>query len=303
MKGQFDLTPELQDQIIFAMENQTETFLLDTESLLLVTEAQIPEERREYCLPIPDWNPSDGYQLMDSFTGVLRNPIYRERLRAILNSGRGVFRGFKNVLREREDLEKAWFAHKDREMKRRVRAWYDELCEYWGVESLGEEPEDMEDLFQDEFSMESFAPARGELEDVFKSFYAELYRELRPTLTEHILEQFYRGRRTPDIAFRALSPDGSSCAWLTMQLDRVGDDLYGTISALYVLPEYRGAGIASGLLDSVLTYAYENQIHTVVLVLPPEGEVLRANLDRRGFETAGPCMLLDVEHWFYEQQQ
>ncbi|MDC7238986.1 MAG: GNAT family N-acetyltransferase, partial [Spirochaetales bacterium] len=137
MKGQFDLTPELQDQIIFAMENQTETFLLDTESLLLVTEAQIPEERREYCLPIPDWNPSDGYQLMDSFTGVLRNPIYRERLRAILNSGRGVFRGFKNVLREREDLEKAWFAHKDREMKRRVRAWYDELCEYWGVESLG----------------------------------------------------------------------------------------------------------------------------------------------------------------------
>ncbi len=303
MKGQFELTPELQDQIIFAMENQTGNFLLDTESLMIVQLDQVSEERRALCQPLPVWNPSDGYQLMDSFTGTLRNPIYRERLRAILNSGRGVFRGFKNVLKEREDLEKAWFAHKDREMKRRVRSWYDELCDFWGIESLGEEPEETDDLFLDEFSMEAFVPGEEELAPVMRNYQSEIYKEQSDSLRALMVSQFHTPRRSPEIAFRALSPDGSSCGYLTMLLDRTGDDLNATVSSLYVLPEYRGAGIASGLLDSALDYSYQNHVVNILLVLPPEGEVLRANLNRRGFKVMGPCMLLDVENWFYEQQQ
>ncbi len=297
MTTRFKLTPELMDQIIFAMENQTMEFYLDPESLLLVSKDELDSSLTpEGLIELPDWNPSDGYQLMDSFTVVLRNPVYRERLRQILSSGRGVFRGFKNVLKERPDLEKLWFAHKDREMKRRVRLWYGELCEFWGVESLGLEPEETGDLFLDEFSMEE-SGADEESAETFRRLYEqELYLDYPEGVRRLLLNSpcMTDGRQ---ILFKALSPEGSVCALLAFSLK----DEYAVLTCFYVLPEYRGAGVASGLLDRASHSCYEKGASFMIISLPPEGEVLRHNLSRRGFRDTGGWQILDLKSWFYEQ--
>lgn len=295
MTARFKLTPELTDQIIFAMENQTKDFFLDPGTLMVVSEDQVDQmDSRDDLVELPDWNPSDGYQLMDSFTGILKNPVYRERLRQILNSGRGVFRGFKNVLKERPDLEKLWFAHKDREMKKRVRLWYGELCEFWGVESLGEEPEDTEDLFLDEFSMdESGEELPVELLSLFEQ---ELYRDYPEALRRLLLNS----PSVPDgaqVCFKALSPEGTVCGILGF----VMKDEYAVLNCLYVLPEYRGAGIASGLLDTASRSCYEKGASHLIVSLPPEGGMLSENLKRRGFRNAGAWRILDLQTWYYEQ--
>ncbi len=301
MSRQFKLSPELVDQIIFAMENQNETFLLDTTRMLIVPESgTVPTDD---LIPLPSWKPSDGYQLMDSFTGILKNPIYRERLRHILNTGRGVFRGFKNVIKERPDLEKAWFAHKDREMKKRVRNWYAELCDYWGVESMGEEPEETEDLFLDDFTMEEI-PADGEdLAAARGALLGELYRNCSPSLKALLTESGIWKHGTPDFAVRALSPDGSSCGFASLKMEQYGTDLYALIDCLYILPEFRGAGIASGLLDYLSEACFRNKVKSLLIQLPPGGGILRENLERRGFLAVEPFLILDIEKWFYEQQQ
>jgi GNAT superfamily N-acetyltransferase len=302
MAEQFKLTPELIDQIIFAMENQKESFVLDTESLVLYTASSADKSRKDFLLPVPDWTPSDGYHLMDSFAISLKNPVYRERLREILNSGRGVFRGFKNVLKERSDLENAWFLHKDREMKRRVRNWYAELCEYWGIESLGDEPEEIDDLFLDDFSMELIPSDDEILEQIRVSLRNELYRDSPEGLKTMLLRHHYDPQRTADLAVGATSPDGSICGVISVYLDNEDNKIYAALDSLYVLPEYRGAGIAAGLLDYLLDHCYHNSVETILLILPPEGEVLSRSLERRGFKALGPCLLLNLEKWYYEQQ-
>lgn len=302
MAEQFKLTSELTDQIIFAMENQKESFVLDTESLVLSSTSLADESRKEFLLNVPDWTPSDGYQLMDSFATSLKNPIYRERLREILNSGRGVFRGFKNVLKERSDLENAWFLHKDREMKRRVRNWYAELCDYWGIESLGEEPEELDDLFLDDFSIELISTNEEILEQIGESFRNELYMDSPDGLRSMLLRHHYDPQRTADLAVGARSPDGSLCGVISLFLDTEEEKIYAAFDSFYVLPEYRGAGIAAGLLDYLLEHCYHNRVESILLILPPEGEVLRRSLERRGFKIIGPCLLLNLEHWYYEQQ-
>ncbi|MDA3957631.1 N-acetyltransferase [Oceanispirochaeta sp.] len=300
MSQQFKLTTELMDQIIFAMENQNESFLLDSLSLMIIPDTG--EESDPNAIPLPAWNPSDGYQLMDSYTGILKNPIYRERLRTILNTGRGVFRGFKNVLKERPDLEKAWFAHKDREMKRRVHLWYSELCDYWGVESEGEEPEDISDLFHDDFSMEMTNPESEEFQAAQDSLIDEIFSESSLSLKELLIAYSPLNCKPSEYAVRAQSPDGSGCGFIGLNLESRGNDLYAILNCLYILPEYRGAGIASGLLDYVSEYCFHSKVNSLLVQLPPEGEVLRENLERRGFKQIGPYLLLEVEHWYYEQQ-
>ena len=147
---EFELTQELADQIVFAMENQNEFFCLDTDTLIIVP-AERSKENPERFIRIPDWKPSDGFYLMEKFISLLRNPVFREKLKSCLTEGRGVFRKFKNILKEREDIERLWFNFKDKEMKLRVSSWYNDFCEFRGYNALVIESEETSDLILSDF--------------------------------------------------------------------------------------------------------------------------------------------------------
>ena len=310
MPRHFKMTPEIMDQVIFGMENQNEDMVLDCENALVMprtavkadAEGDDPEEERYFDLP--RWTPSDGFRVMEGFAGALKNPIYRERLRQILNSGRGVFRGFKNVLKERPDLEKKWFLYKERFMKQRVKEWYTDLCGYWEARDAGEEPVEMDDLFQEEFSIQA---AEGRDPDFLKgrqAFFEEIYREAPPNLRKILEHQSNWRGRPADLVLKSLTPEGSFCGMLSAFIDECydfeGEQAFLFLDALFVLPEFRGAGIASGLMDKAAELCHDKGISRMVSFIPPEGDVMVENLKRKGFNPFCSTMTLDIQGWYYE---
>jgi GNAT superfamily N-acetyltransferase len=100
---------------------------------------------------LPEWGPANGFGLMENFTASLKNPPAQKRLSAALNRGRGVFRAFKDAIAEFPEVEKMWFAHKERALEKTVHTWYAGLCEERGIQKIGEEPEETDELIKEDF--------------------------------------------------------------------------------------------------------------------------------------------------------
>ncbi len=119
-------------QLTFCMEDQSSSYLIDLEEQIIINEyfddfdKDLYEENPDRFLAIPDWTPSDGFRTMEKFVSTLKNEYYREKLRRVLQSGKGVFRQFKDVLSEQPALEHLWYDFKDREIRRTIFKWYEE---------------------------------------------------------------------------------------------------------------------------------------------------------------------------------
>jgi len=149
------LTDEFLYQMIFCMEDQANEYCLDLKEGTLVQEEfieQRKEEEPQRFLEIPQWFPSDGFRTMEKFVSTLRNPVYRERLRDVLQSGKGVFRQFKDVLHDFPPLERLWFYYKDKEIRHKIHLWYERNDEAFRLARLGDAPEDgPENLLLEDF--------------------------------------------------------------------------------------------------------------------------------------------------------
>ena len=128
-----------------------------TPVLLKKTEVSNPDSDRYYSLPV--WDSISGFKLMEQFVTALKNALVADKLRNILSSGKGVFRNFKNVLKEYPEIEKQWFSFKEQKMKQVILSWYNDLRDFWGLEHLGFEPEENSELVQDDFFFRSFQEA------------------------------------------------------------------------------------------------------------------------------------------------
>jgi GNAT superfamily N-acetyltransferase len=160
----FALTQELLDDIIFWMEDQNADGVIDVETGRLIhtkgehaenggsTEIRAGQDKvPDGYRKLPAWGPPDGFGIMEDFTASLQNPPARKKLAAALNRGKGVFRAFKDVLAEFPEVEKRWFAYKDEALKKAVYAWYAALCEDAGIEKIGVEPEETDELVDEDF--------------------------------------------------------------------------------------------------------------------------------------------------------
>ena len=172
----FELSEQLQSDIMHAMENQTEELIFDSQTGNLVSayDINICDSSRYYTLP--EWNSADGYRIMEKFAYSLRNPPIRTMLHDVLLSGKGVFRGFKTALKPYPEIERLWLQFKHHQMLLVIKEWYNTIRVSWGLEKLGEEPEDTENLIQDDFilryadiekDLDFFAAAMVEQKKVF----------------------------------------------------------------------------------------------------------------------------------------
>ncbi len=304
MAEPFKMTPELMDQVIFGMENQKESMVLDSETGLVIPVSSLTREELEgdRYYQLPSWEPADGFQLMEGFAGALQNPIYRERLRQILNAGRGVFRGFKNVLKERPDLEKKWFLYKERYMKQRVKEWYSDLWGYWDALAAGEEPVEVEDLFQEEFTLVRAESSDDRIGEYREACFLELYKDYPENLQALLIRQMNWRNRMPDFILLSLTPSERISGILTAFSEESGGEVFLQLDCLYVLPDYRGAGIASGLIDRASRDASLEGVSRFLIPLPPEGAVLNENLKRKGFCPVSTTLIQDVQKWYYESE-
>ena len=146
----FPLTGSLFADILNALENQEQSFLIDAESRTLVHADGITSDGIRYY-SLPEWDSAAGFALRTEFADKLRAPLAKKELQRVLHSGRGVFKSFKNVLKEFPQVEKLWHLYKNKSMQRFIGSWYNSLREIWGLEQLELEPEENGDLLHDDF--------------------------------------------------------------------------------------------------------------------------------------------------------
>lgn len=160
---QFELSDEIINQIIFSMEDQNGRYVFDSENNTLTAVSTVPDgdPDRYYALPI--WDSVDGFKMMERFVASLRNPPVKEKLRAVLFAGKGVFRGFKDILKSSPEVENLWFAFKEKALRREIIGWYNTLCDSWGAEKIGAEPEETDELVCSDFTFREGQDASDEV--------------------------------------------------------------------------------------------------------------------------------------------
>jgi len=261
------------DEILFFMEDQDGDFALDTQEGIVVStddDAYDNEDEDRY-LSLPNWGPSNGFRLMEHFTAGLHNALAREELSAALNRGRGVFRAFKDTLTRYPEIEKLWFDYKDREMKREVISWYNALRETWGLELIGEEPEDIAGLAQEDFRFREGTPQDSALAE-------ELRRDCAS-------ENFGMGEWAfpGDMAFVAETAGGEFAGYVSA----VRNGGYLRICAVEVSAEYRGLGLGKALVARLLEQIDSEKKTCVIIDLPAGQEHFSRALLREDFK---PCV-------------
>ncbi|MDR2921734.1 MAG: GNAT family N-acetyltransferase [Treponema sp.] len=279
---QFELTPALIDEILFFMEDQHGEFLVDTQEGIVISaddEEFDNEADDDRYISLPEWDSSEGFRMMGHFTATLRNALVREELSAALDRGRGVFRAFKNTLSRYPETEKLWFAYKEREMKRVIVSWYNALRESWGLELIGEEPEDIEGLALEDFNFREGAEGdRHRAEKLHQSCAGECGGA-------DILSGMGGWVFPGDISFVAETAGGDFAGYISAQ--RSSEALL-RICALETEREYRGLGLGKELVARLLEKADSLNIANVVIDLPAGQEFFSRALLRESFR---PCVM------------
>lgn len=272
VRMRFELSAALVDQILFAMEDQDRRSYVDTQEVVVVDEDEVEgiSEEGDRWIGIPEWKPPDGFRLMERFAASLKNPPVRNSLSSALDRGRGVFRAFKDALSRHPEVERLWFAFKEQEMRKRIRLWYNALLAEWGMETLGDEPEDTDDLIQEDFLFISAvtgeplsrAPSAAALPPGYPAVYAETARGDFAGYIAAVPEY----RNTPEGQLRI---------------------------AVDVAPEFQGLGVGERLLEELIEGLRDGPFAAVDIELPRSFDPFSRVLARCGFVPVSTRYRLD----------
>ncbi|AEE16049.1 GNAT family N-acetyltransferase [Treponema brennaborense] len=296
----FALSDELVSQIIFAMENQNGAFVLDAETASLVeNDRTLPTDESRYYV-LPEWDSSCGFRMMERFVSMQRNAQLKQQLRSVLFSGKGVFRNFKNVLKSFPEAEKQWFAFKEKEMARHIMQWYNTLREARGLEKLGDEPEESEDLVHDDFVFrgyrkdtdeEAFAVAANA---IMGEFEIQWPGEIGIALSD--LWQQKCGMADPgsfvSIVAETVNGDFAGCVAASPYPSYTRKTVL--LTAFFVLQNYRGLGIGKELLTLILAELKTRGVRWVLLADMVIPDFLVPCLLRCGFSSCGGGYIADI---------
>lgn len=247
----FALTDELTTSIISAMENQESDFLVDAQSGILVESTGGADDKRFYCLP--EWDAPDGFAMREAFVARLHSPIAKDALQQVLHSGRGVFRNFRDVIKNYPEVDKRWHIFKRNAMSARINEWYDSLCEIWGLEKLDHFSESDESLVHDDFSFAKY-DSSADMDEILLNVSACFKDDdTLPGYVQNFMYDLWRGGfKSADSAgqagfvCRSLSDDFAGC--ITASSFSASQEKVTVITCFFVTEQYRGLGIAAELL-------------------------------------------------------
>ncbi len=293
----FALTERLADEILQALENQEQKFLVDAQNSILVSVENFSADEDSF-FSLPEWNSSDGFALMEDFVSTLHSPIAKDELQQILHSGRGVFRNFKDTLKKYPEVEKLWHRFKNRKMRLYINGWYNQLREIWGLEKLDHEPEETGDLIQDDFNFESYSSSNHEevLFNLKNAASGEIENsaseELKRALFDLWIQQFEEGNLQTQIGIVCHSNSDEFAGCITAKpvygkTNSRGTDKIVVLTSFYVLEKFRGLGIGSELLELFINTLKDQKKKWVLLTNTIIPDSLMPLLIRNGFERMG----------------
>ncbi len=304
---EFSLTDEIINQITFAMEDQQHNFLINRKTGEIIRKADekrsADKEDQEYAA-IPGWRPINGYYLMEKFVSSLRNPVFRDRLREALSSGKGVFRSFKDHLKKNKEVENLWFIFKDREMRQIVWRWYDEQRELAGLEKLGPVPEKFEDLALSDFSIkegdkEHLEPALK----LDKKAFSKAFPDADPDQVETVYTQKRKlepGLLDPKsllLVIESPMKEFAGFAWGVEKTGPFSEGMLLKIIQVAVVEHYRGLGLGQMLMRRLLQEAHNRGYERLSVELVEASLSLGSFFESLGFKTCSQTLEFDLENW------
>lgn len=299
------LSDEFMYQLIFCMEDQANSYVLDLADGTLIQKEDLTEADRkddERFLDLPQWRPADGFRVMEKFVASLRNPIYRQQLHDALARGKRVFREFKNVLKQEPAIERLWFYFKEKEIKKVVYAWYEQLTEVLYLKALGEPEENMTELILSDFIV-SYDQSRWtkQIHEVGKTRLKVEFSSLGYPLSKLLAQEYedsWDEFGSDWLMVFIESPSGDFAGFIGAQPILVdGTALVYSVKHLYVEPRFRGLGIFKLLADTLCDRAEEAGAERIVMEVSGKASVLASTLVHRGFSLIGERFALDLAKW------
>mgnify|MGYP002514675853 FL=1 len=296
----FELTDKLTNQIIEALENQEQEFVVDAENSTLVCKESVSSDNANYY-SLPQWNSTEGFNLRQEFVSNLHAPLVREELQKILHSGRGVFKNFKLTLKQYPEVEKLWNNYKYKFMINFINDWYNELREIWGLEKLDNEPEDIEDLVQDDFIFQKYN-SKLDAELILHNVCADYTNndndysvQINKAIIELWERQFLYGNSYEQIGFicRTLSNEFAGCITVAPVSEKTTNIV--TITSYFVPENLRGLGIGTKLLSMCLSELKSLKKEWILLTHTIVPDSLQPLLLRSGFEKIGSGFIAKIQ--------
>ena len=299
----FELSATVLERIIFAMEDQTRSMLIDLETGELVPRdsATVPADSERLVSP-PEWTPADGFKLMESFCTKVRNIETKHALMRALSHGKGVFKAFRTVLAASPEDDLQFREFKNATLRRYIESWVDDQRESMGLARLGPEPEEYPELIDEEFAIETTLLGKapfdliklaGELRSESSLWLPSVMASLEEAeILDYI--QAHRGdaflhyipdtQESPNVA-----PIGAAFG----AMETAGGRPVGVVRFLYSSKDFRDLGLELRLLDSLhqrFLAAGAEQTVVKTLFLVPE---LASRLQARGSKVVGFQYLIE----------
>ena len=296
----FELTDELVDSIISALDNQEKKFVIDAENNSLV---QINDEiacDEEAFYEIPSWTSKDGFSLMERFVNELHSPMARTDLLNVLRSGRGVFRGFKDVLKSYPEVEKRWHFFKNKELVLYINSWYNSLRETWGLEKLDCEIEETEELLHDDFMFTPF-DFESDRDEILQCLDSATFdsvenwpKEVEAALSDLVKDKTQRHLSNDSCGFicRSISKEFIGSAVFSPCLSNAPNTVL--LTSFFVQQKFRGLGIGSELLEQSLAELKNRHFKWVLIADIFITDTLTPLLIRTGFKKIGSGYILSL---------
>lgn len=289
----FNLTDHLCNEIQSALDNQEQKFVVDAENNCLIEKKDGIGTDEEYFYDLPEWTSANGFNLREEFVEKLHSPLAKEELKIVLHSGRGVFKSFRNVLRDYPEVEKQWHFFKLRAMQSYINNWYNELREIWGLEKLDFVPEADENLIHDDFTFTLYNSAKHkETLILFHKNQADeeeydVPQTVRTAIYEQWKNQFLLSDSFNQTGFICNSFSDEFAGCITASPVSNNQEKVFVISSFFVPEHFRGLGIGTELLSMCLSKLKETGTEWVLLpniIIP---EALETLLEHNGFHKLG----------------
>ena len=297
----FELTDSLIDDIISAMENQDVEYAVDAvEGQLVVSDSDgnVPDEEHYYSLP--EWGPSDGFELRENFVNNLHSPIAHEELQDALHSGRGVFKNYRNVLKSYPEIDKRWHIFKHRYMSARINEWYNSLREIWGLEKLDQLPESDESLVHNDFSFKEYDSEADKKTILLNITAGDCEDEALPPEVSGALYRLWRNhfeeiadKNQTGYICSSLSDEFAGCITASSILQ--GQEEIVMITSLFVPVQFRGLGIGTELISMCLSILQSRGKKWVLIPSSIAPDILQPLLIRTGFRKINAGYILSFK--------
>jgi GNAT superfamily N-acetyltransferase len=292
----FELNDTILERIIFAMEDQTKSRVID-----LRTGELLPKPEGDLTVnlaPPPTWTPADGFRLMENYCTHLKSVELKRALLKALSHGKGVFKAFRQVLSAypQEDLQ--FREYKNAFLRRHIESWMDDMRESMGLSRLGPEPEEYEELLDEEFTVECriLKDLPFELAPLVEAASTDALEWLPTAAT--LLEKaevtdFLDTHQVDTFVHFIPEAGGRPIAAAAGAISQVEGRSIGIVRFLYVAKDFRDLGLEFRLLDTISARNHEKGVeHTLFrsIFLRPE---LASLMSARGLKILGTQFLLD----------